>query len=467
MESFIAAVGDYALLLLDPDGHVLSWNRGAELISGYPAGEVIGRRLSCLYLPEDVTAGKPERVLEFAFHEGRHEEIGERVRKNGSRFLANVLITAIPGPDGVPTGFGVIMRDITARLAAEGLVKAGAARLRSLIDTVLDTVVDGLVTIDRHGIIQSYNKACVSLFGYAVEEVLGRNVNILMPKPDHSWHNREVPAKLEAGMAKIIGTGREVMGRRKDGSTFPMELAVGELPQGGNQAFVGIIRDLTERREAEKQRDQLRQAQKMEAVGQLTGGLAHDFNNLLAIIIGNLDLLRELRPDDLVTEELVRDALESALRGADLTRRLLAFARRQPLQPERADINEVIGGIVKLLTRTLGENIAIELALSPTVWPVQIDRAQFEAAFANLATNARDAMPRGGSLLIDTRNGQLDEDYAAAHSDVTAGDYVVIEISDSGRGMPPEILARIFEPFFTTKGQGRGPDSVSPWSSDS
>jgi PAS domain S-box-containing protein len=456
MESFIAAVGDYALLLLDPDGHVLSWNRGAELISGYPAGEVIGRRLSCLYLPEDVTAGKPERVLEVAFHEGRHEEIGERVRKNGSRFLANVLITAIPGPDGVPTGFGVIMRDITARLAAEDLVKAGAARLRSLIDTVLDTVVDGLVTIDRHGIIQSYNKACVSLFGYAVEEVLGRNVNILMPKPDHSWHNREVPAKLEAGMAKIIGTGREVMGRRKDGSTFPMELAVGELPQGGNQAFVGIIRDLTERREAEKQRDQLRQAQKMEAVGQLTGGLAHDFNNLLAIIIGNLDLLRELRPDDLVTEELVRDALESALRGADLTRRLLAFARRQPLQPERADINEVIGGIVKLLTRTLGENIAIELALSPTVWPVQIDRAQFEAAIANLATNARDAMPRGGSLLIDTRNGQLDEDYAAAHSDVTAGDYVVIEISDSGRGMPPEILARIFEPFFTTKGQGKG-----------
>ena len=190
LESFIAAVGDYALLLLDPDGHVLSWNRGAELISGYPAGEVIGRRLSCLYLPEDVTAGKPERVLEVAFHEGRHEEIGERVRKNGSRFLANVLITAIPGPDGVPTGFGVIMRDITARLAAEDLVKAGAARLRSLIDTVLDTVVDGLVTIDRHGIIQSYNKACVSLFGYAVEEVLGRNVNILMPKPDHSWHNR-------------------------------------------------------------------------------------------------------------------------------------------------------------------------------------------------------------------------------------------------------------------------------------
>jgi PAS domain S-box-containing protein len=325
-----------------------------------------------------------------------------------------------------------------------------------MIDTVFDTVVDGLVIIDSHGIIQSCNKACASLFGYAVTEVLGCNVSILMPEPYRSGHDRYIAAYLETGMARIIGSGREVVGRRKDGSTFPMDLAVGELPHGGNQAFVGIIRDLTERREADKQRDQLRQAQKMEAVGQLTGGLAHDFNNLLAIIIGNLDLLREIRQDDLVTEELVRDALESALRGADLTRRLLAFARRQPLQPERADINEVIGGIVKLLTRTLGENIAIELALSPAVWPVQIDRAQFEAVITNLATNARDAMPRGGTLMVATRNGQLDAAYAAAHGEVSAGDYVVIEVSDSGGGMPAEIVARIFEPFFTTKGQGKG-----------
>ena len=456
LEPFIAAVADYAMVLLDPDGHVLSWNRGAELICGYRADEAIGGAFSCLYAPEDVAARKPERELEVAALDGRHEAIGERVRKNGSRFLANVVITAIPGPDGRPRGFGAILRDITARLAAEDLAKASATRLSSLIDTVLDTVVDGLVIIDRHGIIQSYNKACISLFGYSAEDVLDRNVKILMPEPYHSEHDRYIAAHLETGVAKIIGTGREVMGRRKDGSTFPMELAVGALPQGGRQAFVGIIRDLTERREADKQRDQLRQAQKMEAVGQLTGGLAHDFNNLLAIIIGNLDLLREIRQDDPVTEELVRDALESALRGADLTRRLLAFARRQPLQPERANINEVIGGIVNLLTRTLSENIAIDLVLHPTVWPVQIDRAQFEAVIANLATNARDAMPRGGTLLIETRNGQLDADYAAAHSEVTAGDYVVIAMSDSGCGMPPDILARIFEPFFTTKGQGKG-----------
>ena len=277
-----------------------------------------------------------------------------------------------------------------------------------------------------------------------------------MPEPYHSEHDHYVSAYLATNVPKIIGIGREVMGRRKDGSTFPMELAVGESPQGGNHAFVGIVRNVTERREAETQRDQLRQSQKMEAVGQLTGGLAHDFNNLLAIIIGNLDMLREIRAGDQVTDELVRDALESALRGADLTRRLLAFARRQPLQPERADINEVIGAIVRLLARTLGENITIEMSLTPNVWPVQIDRAQFEAVIANLATNARDAMPRGGALLIDTRNGRLDEAYAAAHADVTPGDYVVVEVSDSGIGMPSDVLLRIFEPFFTTKEQGKG-----------
>jgi PAS domain S-box-containing protein len=456
LEPFIAAVADYALLVLDPEGRVLSWNPGAELISGYHAEEIIGRLFSCLYAPEDVAAGKLESELQIAVFDGRHEEIGERVRKNGSRFLGNVLITAIPGTDGTPRGFGVIMRDITARLAAEDLLKTGAARLSGLMDTVFDAVVDGLVTIDRQGIIQSYNKACVSLFGYAVEEVLGRNVNMLMPEAGRRRHDHSVSANLETGIGRIIGTSREVMGRRKDGSTFPMDLAVGELPQGGNQAFLGIIRDLTERHEAEKQREQLRQAQKMEAVGQLTGGLAHDFNNLLAIIVGNLDLLREIRQDDPVTEELVRDALESALRGADLTRRLLAFARRQPLQPERADINEVIGDIVKLLARTLGENIAIELTLSASAWAVQIDRTQFEAVITNLATNARDAMPRGGTLLINTRNGQLDDAYGAAHGEVSAGDYVVIEVSDSGCGMPPDTVARIFEPFFTTKGQGKG-----------
>jgi PAS domain S-box-containing protein len=451
-----AAVHSHALLLLDPDGRIVRWSRGAELIMGYQTEEMIGRHFSCCYPPEDVDAGKPDQQLQLAVASGHFEQIAERVRKDGSRFTADVTITAIRTAEGSLQGFGEITRDITERVTAEASVKASEARLRSLITTVLDTVVDGLITIDRHGIIQSFNKACVSLFGYTQEEVIGQNIRILMPEPYYSEHDSYIASYLATGVPKIIGIGREVLGRRKDTSTFPMELAVGESPQAGNHAFVGIVRDLTERREAETQREQLRQSQKMEAVGQLTGGLAHDFNNILAIIIGNLDMLRETSTTNPVTDELVRDALESALRGADLTRRLLAFARRQPLQPEPVDINEVIGAIVRLLARTLGENISIEMSLSPNVWPVQIDRAQFEAVIANLGTNARDAMPRGGLLLIDTRNGHLDASYAATHPDVTPGDYVLVEVSDSGIGMPQDILFRIFEPFFTTKEQGKG-----------
>ena len=209
---------------------------------------------------------------------------------------------------------------------------------------------------------------------------------------------------------------------------------------------------------AEHRRTEARlvQVQKMEAIGNLTGGMAHDFNNLLGVVIGNLDLLRERCADDPDTHELVGEALEAGLRGADLTRRLLAFARRQPLQPERVEPNELVSGIVTLLRRVLGEDIAIALDLGDGVWPIVADPAQLEASITNLANNARDAMPHGGRLTFVTGNRQLDADYASMHEDLAPGDYVMIEISDTGSGIPPEVLARIFEPFFTTKQQGKG-----------
>ncbi len=201
---------------------------------------------------------------------------------------------------------------------------------------------------------------------------------------------------------------------------------------------------------------QLRQAQKMEAIGNLTGGMAHDFNNLLAVIIGNLDLLLEKRPFDPDIKELGGEALDAGLRGADLTRRLLAFARRQPLQPKEVQLNDLIAGITRLLSRTLGENVEVSLDLDPKLWPVIVDPAQLDACLANLATNARDAMPSGGSLVIVTANRHLDEDYAAEHVELAAGDYAMIEVTDTGSGMAPETTAHIFEPFFTTKELGRG-----------
>jgi CheY-like chemotaxis protein len=194
----------------------------------------------------------------------------------------------------------------------------------------------------------------------------------------------------------------------------------------------------------------------MEAIGQLTGGMAHDFNNLLGIIIGNLDLLQPLLGAQPETGDLVDEALAAALRGADLTQRLLAFARRQPLQPIRIALNPHVTEITKLLTRTLGERMRISLDLADDAWPVLVDPARFEACIINLATNARDAMPHGGTLSIGTGNRQLDADYAASHPEVIAGDYAMVEVSDTGTGMAPDVLARIFEPFFTTKGPGKG-----------
>ncbi|MEX0853168.1 MAG: MASE4 domain-containing protein, partial [Bauldia sp.] len=214
------------------------------------------------------------------------------------------------------------------------------------------------------------------------------------------------------------------------------------------------VRDSLARQE--RTEAQLRQAQKMEAIGNLTGGMAHDFNNLLAVIIGNLDILCGRKKDDPDVQELAGEALDAATHGADLTRRLLAFARRQPLKPQRVVLNDLITDLTKLLGRTLGEDIEISLDLAPGVWPVTVDPAQLEAALTNLATNARDAMPNGGSLIIVTGNRNLDADYAAQHPEVVAGDYAAIEVSDTGEGMTAETAARIFEPFFTTKETGKG-----------
>jgi signal transduction histidine kinase/ActR/RegA family two-component response regulator len=214
-----------------------------------------------------------------------------------------------------------------------------------------------------------------------------------------------------------------------------------------------LVAETAERRKAEAQ---LHQAQKMEALGQLTGGLAHDFNNHLGIIIGNLDMLGEDPGLDAEHKELVDDALTAAFSGADLTRRLLAFARRQPLRPERVDANRLVGEITKLLRRTLGERIVIRLSLDAAVPEILADPVQLETAIANLANNARDAMPDGGQLTITTGTRYLDEEYSAEHSEVTPGSYVMVEVTDTGCGMVPEIAERIFEPFFTTKDPGKG-----------
>jgi two-component system CheB/CheR fusion protein len=334
------------------------------------------------------------------------------------------------------------------RAAVELELRESESRYRA----IFETAVDAIIVSDQHGIIQEFSRAAETMTGYRAAELIGQNMRVLLPPA-----MRHEP---ERHTARYLWTIKELEVCRKDGSVFPAHLSIAEWWAGGYRHFTGILRDLSaqhrEQVERTKLEAQLHQAQKMEAIGNLTGGMAHDFNNMLGVIIGNIDLLRDLKADDPEIDELTREALDAAFRGADLTRGLLAFARQQPLRPQHVEVNALVSGITRLLRRTIGEDIEISLDLAAELWPVVVDPAQLEASLTNLATNARDAMADGGRLMIVTANRTLDADYAAQHAEVTAGGYVMLEVSDTGCGMTPEVMRRIFEPFFTTKGRDKG-----------
>jgi PAS domain S-box-containing protein len=328
--------------------------------------------------------------------------------------------------------------------------------LKNLVETVLNSIPDAVITINESSQIQSYNNACVHLFGYTCEEVQGKNLCILMLDPDSNKPKNRLEEHPRNEITKLVGI-HEVGGQRKDGSTFPMEMSVGETQQGDGLAFIGVIRDISERHEAEKARDQLRQAQKMEALGQLTGGVAHDFNNLLAVILSNLDFMIEETREEDPLRAFIQPSIEAVEHGAALTGQLLAFGRKQALQPRIISVNDLLKSFMTLVRHTLGERIETILALEPEVWNVSVDSNQLQNALLNLAVNARDAMPKGGKLIFETKNCILDEDYAHHTIDVVVpGDYVMIAVSDTGEGMTEEVMEKAFEPFFTTKEVGKG-----------
>jgi PAS domain S-box-containing protein len=323
------------------------------------------------------------------------------------------------------------------------------ARYRGL----LEAAPDAMVVVDEHGDIVLLNLQAEHQFGYLRDELLGQPVKNIIPEGFAERLIADDARTAAEALAQQIGTGIELSGRRKNGSEFPIEIMLSPLESPEGVLVTAAIRNITERRSTEAQ---LRQAQKAEAIGNLTGGIAHDFNNMLGVIIGNLDLAAEMLVDHAEAAELLQEAMEAALSAAELTRRLLAFARRQPLRARRIAPNELITNIFRLLRRTLGENIEITLDLADDLWPVVADAPQLEAALTNLATNARDAMPAGGRLAITTANHHLDAEYAAAHGEVTPGDYIAIEVTDGGAGMAREVVEHIFDPFFTTKEMGKG-----------
>jgi len=342
---------------------------------------------------------------------------------------------------------------LKAEIAERQQAEQELQRTRAFLDVMIESLPAMLLVKDAGtGRCIYLNRAGEDLLGIDRAELVGKTVRDLAQSQDADLIELQDKRALTSDKPYEIYEG--TLNTRKLGKRL---VRTKKLPvpdeTGAPKYLLAFSEDITDQRQLE---DQLRHSQKMEALGHLTGGLAHDFNNLLAIIIGNLDVLAELRPGDAEQTELVQGAISAALSGSELTKRLLAFARRQPLLPEQVDLNMLVEEISMLLKRTLGQDIAVGLDLDRSIAPVTVDRVQLETAIANLANNARDAMPNGGRLLIATHTAHLDADYAAHHAEVVPGSYVAIEVSDSGQGMTPEVAARIFEPFYTTKAPGKG-----------
>ena len=334
-------------------------------------------------------------------------------------------------------------RDATLLLQQVGEAQRAMRDSVARLTAIVETAVDGVILFDEQDRILLFNPACERLFGYKADEVMGQDARMLMPGAGAGSGSR----------TKHFATGGEAVGLHKDGSTFPMDLSVGKARQDGELIFVGIIHDLSARKLTEQQ---LQQAQKMETVGQLSGGIAHDFNNLLTVIIGNAEHLGEqlkARPD---LKRFADDICQSGERGAELTQRLLAFSRRQLLQPQMIDCRGLLDSMFKLLKRTLREDIEIRTSSGSGTIVAFADRAQLESAVLNLALNAQDAMPSGGHLTLSTELTAIDDDYRVLHPEVASGSYAMISVTDDGEGMTPEVIARAFEPFFTTKEVGKG-----------
>ena len=324
---------------------------------------------------------------------------------------------------------------------------------RQYID-LFEFAPSGLVMVDREGCIALINRQAEEMFGWSRSELLGKPIEMLVPLGSRDAHELLRMEYQSGAQRRRMAESRALLrGRRKDGTEFPAEIDLAPVQSESGTMIAAAIRDVTNRLLLEAE---LAQATKMEAIGKLTGGMAHDFNNYLGVIIGNLDLLRERNIPDAKARKLIEAALSGALRGAEVTQSLLAFARRQPLNVEHVDANSRIRGIAKLLGRTLGKDVKIATELAQDLWTVKVDGAQLDSCIVNLAGNARDAMPKGGTVTIRTGNARLDEHYAKANPGVVAGDYVMIEVSDVGAGMTKEVQARVFEPFFTTKGPGHG-----------
>ncbi|MET4297146.1 PAS domain S-box-containing protein [Bradyrhizobium sp. LB8.2] len=457
LQLLIDAIVDYAIYMIDVDGTVRSWNSGAKRLKGYSPEEIIGKSFASFYTPEDTAKGLPEQALNVAGRTGRFSAEGWRVRKDGSRFWASVVIDAVRDESGHLVGFAKVTRDITERQQAHEELLASEGRYRQLIEAVVDYAI---FQVDPLGHVTTWNPGAQRIKGYTPPEIIGRHFSAFY-----------TPEDVELGVPQSALSEAREHGRfetegwrmRKDGSRFWASVVIDRINDdaGNIVGFAKVTRDVTDRKRAQDELKQVQQqlaaSQKLEAVGQLSGGIAHDFNNLLMIVIGNLETADRHAPK--AAPNLTR-ALANAKRGAQraaaLTSRLLAFSRRQALDPKPIDLNNYINGLQEFLQRTLGERIEVQTVGSAGLWHIEADPNHLESAIVNLAINARDAMPNGGKLTLEAANISADEEYCRLNPELIPGQYVAICVTDTGSGMASDVLSHVFEPFFTTKEPGQG-----------
>jgi PAS domain S-box-containing protein len=443
----VQGVTDYAIYMLDPRGVVANWNTGAARIKGYEAAEIVGQHFSVFYPPEDREAGLPRIALESAKRTGRFEAEGWRVRKDGARFFASVVIDAIH-ENGKLVGFAKITRDITERLKARTALSESENQFRLLVGNVTDYA---LYMLDPEGRITNWNLGGQRIKGYLPDEIIGQHFSRFYTPADRENGKPARALQIAREKGRYEEEGLRV---RKDGTFFWASVVIDPVRNDAGEliGFAKITRDITERRETqqklERMQAQLAESQKMDALGQLTGGVAHDFNNLLMAVSGNVRLIKRFITDARAVK--AAEAIEASVqRGASLTRQLLTFARRQQVNPVLIDVRDTLSSVQDVLNTGLGSLVSLDIAIPDGIWPVLADPTEFETAIVNLVLNARDAMPDGGAVRISARNRQLKD---REHP----GEYVCITVSDNGVGIPDDVIAKVFDPFFTTKSVGKG-----------
>lgn len=453
-ELLVDSVVDYAICLINLDGTIASWNIGSERSSGYSAAEVLGQHLRVFYTDEARAEGEPESALQTAYDEGRTEAEGWRCRKDGTQYWANMVLDLVKGSDGTPIGYASVTRDLTERKQADDRLRHSEEQFRLLLQGVGDCAI---YMLNQDGFITSWNTGAQRIKGYTRDEILGKHLATFYTLEDRAAGEPQRALGIAASTGRFEAEGWRV---RKDGTSFWAHVIIDRIndDDGRHVGFAKVTRDITARRDADAAladaREALFQSQKLEAIGQLTGGVAHDFNNLLMAVIGSLELMEPRLSHDPQALNLLGNALAGARRGAALTKRMLAFARKQELKPTAIDVRALVQEISSLLQRSAGPTITIDTVFPLALHQTLVDGNQLELALLNLVMNARDAMPEGGHIIITSRNEKIEQ--AGHRTALPPGDYVSLSVTDDGHGMDAATLERAAEPFFTTKGIGKG-----------